>query len=160
MPIEDVQQVSNYVAAMNHGLGRLLEGFPLSLRLIREIHKTLLARCRGSDKHPGAFRTSQNRIGGTRPANAVFVPPPPENVTEGMRTLETFLRHDLLDMRLLVKTPLAHVQFEAIHGFLDGNGRLGRLLITSFLVSLAQFASRFCISASISNAPPAVLRAP
>jgi Fic family protein len=130
VPIEDVQQASNYVAAMNHGLRRLPEGSPLSLRLIREIHKTLLARGRGSNNHPGAFRTSRNRIGGTRPANAVFVPPPPENVTEGTRTLETFLRHDFLDMPLLVKTPLAHVQFETIHCFLDGNGRLGRLLIT------------------------------
>src|SRR5215470_9664446 len=91
VPIEDVQEVSNYVAAMNHGLSRLREGFPLSLRLIREVHKTLLARGRGSDKHPGEFRTSQNWIGGTRPGNAAFVPPPPEKVMECMGALEKFL---------------------------------------------------------------------
>jgi Fic family protein len=133
VPLEDVQEVSNYVAATNHGLRRLLEGFPLSLRLIREIHGILLARGRGSDKLPGEFRTSQNWIGGTRPGNAAFVPTPPEDVIECMGALETFLHRDLSDMPLLVKAALAHVQFETIHPFLDGNGRLGRLLITFLL---------------------------
>jgi Fic family protein len=132
VPLEDVQQVSNYVAAMNHGLRRLQEGFPLSLRIIREIHGILLAHGRGSDKHPGEFRTSQNWIGGTRPGNAAFVPPPPD-VIECMGALETFLHRDLPDTPLLVKAALAHVQFETIHPFLDGNGRLGRLLITFLL---------------------------
>ncbi len=133
VPLEDVQEVSNYVAAMNHGLRRLQEGFPLSLRLVREIHGILLAHGRGSDKHPGEFRTSQNWIGGTRPGNAAFVPPPPEDVIDCMGALETFLHDDLPDMPLLVKAALAHVQFETIHPFLDGNGRLGRLLITFLL---------------------------
>ena len=133
VPLEDVQGVSNYVAAMNHGLRRLQEGFRLSLRLIREIHGILLAHARGSDKHPGDFRTSQNWIGGTRPGNAAFVPPPPEDVIECMGALETFLHRDLPDTLLLVKAALAHVQFETIHPFLDGNGRLGRLLITFLL---------------------------
>jgi Fic family protein len=136
VPIEDVQEVSNYVAAMNHGLRRLQEGFPLSLRLIREIHKVLLARGRGSDKHPGEFRRSQNWIGGTRPGNAAFVPPPPERVTECMGALETFLHRESPDLPLLIKAAMAHVQFETIHPFLDGNGRLGRLLIT-FLLHIA-----------------------
>ena len=136
VPIEDVQEVSNYVAAMNHGLRRLQEGFPLSLRLIREIHEILLAHGRGSDKHPGEFRTSQNWIGGTRPGNAAFVPPPEEDVTECMGALEIFLHQEFSDMPLLVKAALAHVQFETIHPFLDGNGRLGRLLIT-FLLCVA-----------------------
>ena len=136
VPIEDVEEVSNYVAAMNHGLRRLRGGFPLSLRLIREIHKALLAHGRGSDKHPGEFRTSQNWIGGTRPGNAAFVPPPPEKILECMGALEKFLHDDSPDMPLLVKAGLAHVQFETIHPFLDGNGRLGRLLI-AFLLCIA-----------------------
>jgi Fic family protein len=131
--LEDVQEVSNYVSAMNHGLRRLQEGFPLSLRLIREIHGILLAHGRGSDKLPGEFRSTQNWIGGTRPGNAAFVPTPPEHVIECMGALETFLHRDLPDVPLLVKAALAHVQFETIHPFLDGNGRLGRLLITFLL---------------------------
>ena len=103
VPIGDVEEVSNYVAAMNHGLRRLREGFPLSLRLIREIHKVLLSHGRGSDKHPGEFRTSQNWIGGTRPGNAAFVPPPPEKVTECMGDLETFLHQESRDLPVLIK---------------------------------------------------------
>jgi len=133
VPMEDVQEVSNYVAAMNHGLRRLNEGFPLSLRLIREIHAVLLSRGRGSDKQPGEFRTTQNWIGGTRPGNAAYVPPPPEKVTECMGSLEKFLHHESPDLPLLIKAAMAHVQFETIHPFLDGNGRLGRLLITFLL---------------------------
>jgi len=133
VPIHDVQEVSNYVAALTHGLERLRGGFPLSLRLVREIHEILLSKGRGSDKEPGEFRRSQNWIGGTRPGNALFVPPPPELVTECMGNLELFLHEDRRDLPLLIKAGLAHVQFESIHPFLDGNGRLGRLLITFLL---------------------------
>ena len=133
VPIEDVQDVSNYVAALFHGLKRMREGFPLSLRLIREIHEILLSRGRGSNQEPGEFRRSQNWIGGTRPGNAAYVPPPPELVMECMGELEMFLHSDAKDLPLLVKAALAHVQFESIHPFLDGNGRLGRLLITFLL---------------------------
>lgn len=133
VPLEDVREVSNYVAAMNHGLRRLKEDFPLSLRLMREIHGILLSRGRGSEKQPGEFRRSQNWIGGTRPGNAAFVPPPPENVMECMGALEKFLYREHQDLPILVKAALVHVQFETIHPFLDGNGRLGRLLITFLL---------------------------
>lgn len=133
VPIVDVQEVSNYVAAMNHGLARLRGGFPLSLRLIREIHGILLSGGRGSEKQPGEFRTSQNWIGGTRPGNAAFVPPPPELVSECLHNFELFLHDDRPELPTLVKAGLAHVQFETIHPFLDGNGRLGRLLITFLL---------------------------
>jgi Fic family protein len=133
VPIEDVQDVSNYVAALSHGLRRIREGFPLSLRLIREIHEILLSRGRGSSKEPGEFRRSQNWIGGTRPGNAAFVPPPPELVMDCMGQLEMFLHSEAKDLPLLVRAALAHVQFETIHPFLDGNGRLGRLLITFLL---------------------------
>ena len=133
VPIEDVQDVSNYVAALSHGLNRIREGFPLSLRLIREIHEILLSRGRGSNKEPGEFRRSQNWIGGTRPGNAAFVPPPPELVMDCMGQLELFLHSEAKDLPLLVRASLAHLQFETIHPFLDGNGRLGRLLITFLL---------------------------
>ena len=133
VPIQDVQEVSNYVAAMNHGLQRLRSGFPLSLRLICEIHDVLLSKGRGSEKQPGEFRRSQNWIGGTRPGNASFVPPPPDLVLDCMSSLELFLHEDRPDLPLLIKAGLVHVQFETIHPFLDGNGRLGRLLITFLL---------------------------
>jgi Fic family protein len=133
VPIQDVQEVSNYVAAMNHGLQRLRSGFPLSLRLICEIHDVLLSKGRGSQKQPGEFRRSQNWIGGTRPGNASFVPPPPDLVLDCMSSLELFLHEDRPDLPLLIKAGLVHVQFETIHPFLDGNGRLGRLLITFLL---------------------------
>src|SRR6202161_2990412 len=133
VPLEDVQEVSNYVAAMNHGLRRLGGNFPLSLRLIREIHKILLSKGHGSGKRPGEFRETQNWIGGTRPGNAAFVPPPPEKMTECLDALEKFLHRQSEDLPILVKTALVHVQFETIHPFLDGNGRLGRLLITFLL---------------------------
>jgi Fic family protein len=132
-PIEDVQEVSNYVAAMTHGLDRLRSGFPLSLRLIREIHEILLSKGRGSGKQPGEFRQSQNWIGGSRPGNAAFVPPPPELVIDCMGKLELFFHEDRSDLPVLIRAGLAHVQFETIHPFLDGNGRLGRLLITFML---------------------------
>lgn len=132
-PLDDVQEVSNYVAAMNYGLERLREGFPLSLRLIREIHDILLSKGRGSTKQPGEFRRSQNWIGGTRPGNAMFVPPPPNKVLDCMSELEKFIYEDDSKLPVLIKAALIHVQFESIHPFLDGNGRLGRLLITFLL---------------------------
>ncbi len=134
VPLEDVQEVSNYVAALNHGLKRLREdSFPLSLRLIREVHQVLLAKGRGSDRMPGEFRRSQNWLGGTRPGNARFVPPPPDRVATCMSDLEKFLHDQPQRTPVLIKAALAHVQFETIHPFLDGNGRLGRLLITLIL---------------------------
>ena len=129
----DVVEVSNYVAALDHGIARLREDFPLSNRLIREIHGVLLARGRGSDKAPGEFRRSQNWIGGTRPGNARFVPPPHTAVPDCMAEIERFLHADDDGLPLLVRAGLAHVQFETIHPFLDGNGRVGRLLITFLL---------------------------
>ncbi len=132
-PLDDVQEVSNYIAALNHGLARLKGGFPLSLRLIREMHEKLLSSGRGAGKQPGEFRTSQNWIGGTRPGNALFVPPPPDRLLECLGNLETFL-HQRDVYPVLIRAALAHVQFETIHPFLDGNGRLGRLLITLMLV--------------------------
>jgi len=135
VPIDDVQEVSNYVAAMNHGLERIRGGFPLSLRLIREIHEVLLASGRGETKSPGEFRRSQNWLGGTRPGNARYVPPPPDRLVECLDSFEKFL-HDMPSRTpLLIKAALAHAQFETIHPFLDGNGRLGRLLITLLLCS-------------------------
>lgn len=131
--LDDVREVSNYVAALDQGLSRIRGGFPLSLRLIREIHERLLAGGRGADKQPGAFRRSQNWIGGTRPGNATFVPPPPERVMECMGALELFLHDQPETTPPLLKAALAHVQFETIHPFLDGNGRVGRLLITLLL---------------------------
>jgi len=133
VPMDDVVEVSNYVAALNHGLSRLDEGFPLSLRLLREIHGILLREGRGSEKEPGEFRRSQNWIGGTRPGNATYVPPPPNKVMQCMGALEKFLHDDPVRMPTLLKAGLAHVQFETIHPFLDGNGRVGRLLITLLL---------------------------
>ncbi len=133
VPLDDVREVSNYVAAMDHGLERIRSGFPLSLRLLREVHGHLLAKGRGADKTPGEFRRSQNWIGGTRPGNAVFVPPPPERVMDCMGALELFLHDQPEPITTLLKAALAHVQFETIHPFLDGNGRLGRLLIVLLL---------------------------
>ena len=135
VPLDDVQEVSNYVAALSHGLQRLDDGFPLSLRLLREMHSELLSKGRGSDKQPGEFRQSQNWIGGTRPGNASFVPPPPEEVLNCMGDLELFLHDKPEPTSVLLKAALAHVQFETIHPFLDGNGRLGRLMITLLLCS-------------------------
>lgn len=132
VPFDDVVEVSNYVAALEHGMARLAQGFPLCNRLIRELHEKLLARGRGAGKAPGEFRTTQNWIGGTRPGHALFVPPPPQEVERCMGELERFL-HDPAGPGALVKAALAHVQFETIHPFLDGNGRVGRLLIAFIL---------------------------
>ncbi len=129
VPMEDAREVSRYVAALEHGLVRLRGGFPLSLRLLCEVHKVLLDDGRGSRLTPGEFRRSQVWIGGTRPGNAVFVPPPPNELDECLKQFERFL-HDMPEATPpLLKAALAHVQFETIHPFLDGNGRLGRLLI-------------------------------
>ncbi len=132
VPLDDVQEVSNYVAALDHGIRRLRDDrFPISLRLFLEVHGVLLAKGRGSDKAPGEFRRSQNWIGGTRPGNARYVPPPPDQVMACMGALETFLQDERVPT--LIKAGLAHAQFETIHPFLDGNGRLGRLLVTLLL---------------------------
>lgn len=131
-PLDDITEVSCYVAAMNYGLQRLKE-FPMSLRLIKEIHEKLMENARGGNKMPGEFRTSQNWIGGTRPGNAKFVPPPPELLMQTLGDLELFLNDENIKLPVLIKAALAHVQFETIHPFLDGNGRLGRLLITFIL---------------------------
>ena len=133
VPLDDVREVSNYVAALDHGLRLLDEGLPLSLRLFREVHGVLLTKGRGSNQTPGDFRRSQNWIGGTRPGNAAFVPPPAEEVLECMSKIERFLHDQPEPTPVLLKAALAHVQFETIHPFLDGNGRLGRLLITLLL---------------------------
>ena len=132
-PLDDVVEVSRYVAAMDHGLERMRGGFPLSLRLMREIHGVLLSEGRGAGKDPGEFRRSQNWIGGTRPGNARYVPPPPDRLVACLGDLEKFLHDKPTRTPVLMKAALAHVQFETIHPFLDGNGRLGRLLITLLL---------------------------
>jgi Fic family protein len=133
VPIADVKEVSNYVSALTHGLDRIRSGFPLSNRLLKEIHAILLSGGRGGQKNPGEFRRSQNWIGGTRPGNAVFVPPPLNEVPNCMGELELFLNNERGIVSGLEKAALSHVQFETIHPFLDGNGRLGRLLITLIL---------------------------
>jgi Fic family protein len=129
--MDDRRETSHYVAAMEHGLKRLKEGFPVSLRLLCEIHGVLLRKGRDVQRTPGEFRRSQNWIGGSRPGNALFVPPPPEALMECLDAFEKFLYDNRLP--LLIKLGLAHVQFETIHPFLDGNGRLGRLLLTLLL---------------------------
>ncbi|MBF0134777.1 MAG: Fic family protein [Magnetococcus sp. DMHC-1] len=133
VPFDDVVEVSNHVAALEHGVARLREGFPLCNRLVREMHAKLMARGRGSNKAPGEFRRSQNWIGGTRPGNAFFVPPPPQEVERCMAALEEFIHGATGKMPVLLKAALVHLQFETIHPFLDGNGRLGRLLIALVL---------------------------
>jgi Fic family protein len=135
VPLDDVQEVSNYVAALNHGFNRLNSDFPLSLRLLKDIHSVLLSKGRGKECDPGEFRRSQNWIGGSRPGTAAFVPPPPDHVQDCMGKLELFLHDQPEKTPVLIKAALAHVQFETIHPFLDGNGRLGRLIITLLLCS-------------------------
>jgi Fic family protein len=131
---DDVQEVCNYVDALTFARKKIIsvKGLPLSTRLLCEVHKRLMRGVRGADKTPGAVRRTQNWIGGTRPGNARFVPPPPEVVPELMAQLEKWLHSDDA-LPPLVKAGLAHVQFETIHPFLDGNGRIGRLLITLLL---------------------------
>lgn len=130
--LEDVQEVSNYIGALNYGIERLAT-LPLSLRLIRELHERLVLGTRGTHKAPGEFRQSQNWIGGSKPSNAAFVPPPPHELPEVLGAFEKFLHST--EYPTLLKVGLAHAQFETIHPFLDGNGRVGRMLITLMLVS-------------------------
>ena len=131
-PIDDIREVSNYVDAMMYGLERL-GSLPLSLRLIREMHARLLHDGRGGTKSPGEFRRTQNWIGGTRPGNALFVPPPVSELDACLDALERFMHEDASRLPALIKAGLLHVQFETIHPFLDGNGRIGRLLVTLYL---------------------------
>jgi Fic family protein len=142
VPVADTREIVNYIRAMNHGLARMRDGFPLSLRLLREVHGRLLEEGRGSDQAPGEFRTSQNWIGGTRPGNAHYVPPPADEVIPAMGALEKFLHNDPVKTPVLVKAALAHAQLETIHPFLDGNGRVGRLAITLLLCAEDQVLSR------------------
>jgi len=136
VPIDDVIEVSSYVAALEHGLKRVKEGFPVSLHLIREMHAILLSKGRGSNMQPGEFRTSQNWIGGSRPGNAAFVPPPPDRLMDCLDAFEKYLHLEERSYASLIDAGLIHVQFETIHPFLDGNGRIGRLLITFFLMMM------------------------
>lgn len=131
-PIDDIREVSNYVDAMMYGLERLRD-LPLSLRLIREMHGRLLQSGRGGTKSPGEFRRSQNWIGGTRPGNALFVPPPVNELGPCLDAFERFMHEDASRLPALIKAGLLHVQFETLHPFLDGNGRIGRLLVTLYL---------------------------
>jgi Fic family protein len=133
VPLDDVEEVSSYVAALHWGVAELRSGFPLSTRLIRGVHERLLATGRGADKMPGEFRRSQNWIGGTRPGNAIYVPPPHTAVAGCMSELERYLHDMPTRTPPLIKAALAHVQLETVHPFLDGNGRVGRLLITLLL---------------------------
>jgi len=136
VPAGDVQETSNYVAAMDRGIAMLrTEGLPLSTRVLREVHRVLLSGTRGSERQPGEFRRSQNWIGGTRPGNARFVPPPWQEVAPAVGALERFLHDDPVKTPILIKAALSHAQFETIHPFLDGNGRVGRLLITLLLIA-------------------------
>ncbi|HKI99052.1 MAG TPA: Fic family protein [bacterium] len=135
VPIEDTREVSNYVAALDHGLARMTAGFPLSLALLRELHTILLMKGRGGDKHPGQIRTKSVWIGGHHPSSAEFVPPPAEALMDFLAPFEDFLLNSR--MPVLIKAGLAHAQFETIHPFEDGNGRLGRLLITLILCAEA-----------------------
>lgn len=133
VPLADVVEVSGYVAALEHGISRVRDGFPICNRLFREIHGILLAQGRGASRAPGEFRRTQNWIGGTRPGDAAFVPPPPELVPDCMGALERWLHDEPERTPILLKAALAHVQFETIHPFLDGNGRIGRLLMSLLL---------------------------
>jgi Fic family protein len=134
VPVDDVEEVSNYVAALNHGLRRMRQDdFPLSLRLMREMHALLLQGGRGASHQPGEFRTGQVWVGGRSPAMAHFVPPPPDTLAALLGALENYLHLPPEQAPPLVKAALAHVQFETIHPFKDGNGRLGRLLIALVL---------------------------
>ncbi len=133
VPLEDVREVSRYVDALRYGTERVREGHPVTLRLIRELHGLLMQEGRGSQQAPGEFRRVQNWIGGPKPSRALFVPPPPNEVLAALDALEKFVNDQPRPTPPLLKAGLAHAQFETIHPFLDGNGRVGRLLITLLL---------------------------
>lgn len=135
VPMEDAREVSRCVAALERGMTKMRGGLPLSTRLLREMHKVLMSHPGGRGKSPGEVRRSQVWIGGTRPGNAAFVPPPADAVPDCLAALERFLNDDPEPVPPLLKAALVHVQFETIHPFLDGNGRLGRLLIVLQLVA-------------------------
>jgi Fic family protein len=135
VPVEDTREVSRCVAALEHGLAALRGGLPLSMRLLRGMHEVLMSHPGGRGKTPGELRRSQVWIGGTRPGNAAFVPPPANALARCLRPFERFLNDEPEPTPPLIKAALAHVQFETIHPFLDGNGRLGRLLIVLQLVA-------------------------
>jgi len=141
IPVADIQEVSRYVSALRYGVQRLNEGYPISLRLIRETHGLLMATGRGAQHEPGEFRRTQNWIGGTRPSTARFVPPPPHQLMRVLGELERFIWEG--DATPIVKAGLVHAQFETIHPFLDGNGRLGRLLISMMLCADKALAQPF-----------------
>jgi Fic family protein len=130
-PVDDVREVSRYVSALRFIIDSMRSGTPLSLRLIRDTHRVLMTSGRGSAQDPGEFRRSQNWIGGTRPGTARFVPPPPHELPRILGELERFIVEG--NESPIIKAGMAHAQFETIHPFLDGNGRLGRLLITAIL---------------------------
>ena len=132
---EDWEEVQNYVKATNYGVERIREGFPVCTRLIREIHKILMQGVRGEHKTPGEFRVSQNWIGGRMPSTAVYVPPPHTEVAECLSDFEKFINNEEIDTPDLIKSAILHYQFESIHPFLDGNGRIGRLLIPLYIQS-------------------------
>jgi Fic family protein len=134
-PVDEVQEVSRYVAALQHGVSQVRSGrLPLSLRLLRDIHRILMKGGRGGAQAPGEFRRTQNWVGGTRPGNAIHVPPPPPEMRTALDNLERFIHDEYGFTPPIIKAGLAHVQFETIHPFLDGNGRVGRLLISLMLV--------------------------
>jgi Fic family protein len=135
VPVDDAREVSRCVAALESGLGALRGGLPLSMRLLRKMHEVLLAHPAGRAKTPGELRRSQVWIGGTRPGNAAFVPPPADALADCLAPFERFLNDEPEATPPLLKAALAHVQFETIHPFLDGNGRLGRLLIVLQLIA-------------------------
>lgn len=130
----DWQEVQNYVDAMNYGIERINE-IPISTRLIKEIHSILMKNVRGKDKNPGEYRTSQNWIGGSRPGNAVYVPPIASEINNCLNDLEKFINNDKINTPDLVKIAMIHYQFESIHPFLDGNGRTGRIIIPLYLLN-------------------------
>jgi len=132
---DDWEEVQNYVKATNYGVERIKEGFPVCTRLIREIHKILMQGVRGEHKTPGEFRTSQNWIGGSMPTTAVYVPPPHTELAECLTDFEKFINNEKIDTPDLIKIAILHYQFESIHPFLDGNGRIGRLLIPLYIQS-------------------------